>query len=67
MFNFEKGQELTVSICPKRINDSKGVVTKKIKVEGIYDDFVLFQGKHYKECFLLSSFVAGEIKVLGGM
>lgn len=67
MFNFEKGQELTVSICPKRINDSKGVVKKRMKVDGIYNGFVVFQGKNYKECFLLSSFVAGEIKVLGGM
>lgn len=67
MFNFEKGQELTVSICPKRINDSKGVVKKKVKVGGIYNGFVLFQGKNYKECFLLSSFIAGEIRVLGGM
>jgi len=67
MFDFRKGQELTVSISPKRLNDSKGVVTKKIKVEGIYNDFVLFQGKHYKECFLLSSFAAGEIKILRGM
>jgi len=67
MFNFEKGQELTVSIRPKRVNDRKGIVNKRVKVEGIYNDFVLFQGKNYKESFLLSSFVDGEIRVLGGV
>lgn len=67
MFDFEKDQEIMISIRPKRVNDRKGIVNKKVKVEKIYNDFVLFQGKNYKESFLLSSFVDGEIKVLGGM
>jgi len=67
MFNFKKGQELEIKIKPKRLNDSKGVITKKIEIEAVYDRFILSKGENYKECFLLSSFVNGEITVAGGM
>jgi len=64
MFKFEAGQELIINIKPKRINDSKGVVTKRIKVEEVYNKFILCEGELYKECFLLSSFKNGEITVV---
>lgn len=64
MFNFRKEQELIINIKPKRINDHNGVVTKKIKVEKVYNNFILCEGEHYKECFLLSSFKNGEIVVV---
>jgi len=64
MFNFRKGQELIINIKPKRINDHNGVVTKKIKVEKVYNCFILCEAEHYKECFLLSSFKNSEIVVV---
>jgi len=64
MFKFEEGQELIINIKPKRINDSKGIVTKIIKVEKVHNRFILAKGENYKECYLLSSFKNGEITVV---
>lgn len=63
MFKFEKGQDLEIEVKPKRLNDSNGIIRKRITIDGVYSNFILCQSKNYKECFLLSSFENKEIVI----
>lgn len=63
MFKFKIGQRLKLQV-------SKGEKKNEIfncRVCGIYENFILVKRKNYKECLLLSNFIIGDIKVLGGM
>ena len=62
MFKFKRGQRLKLQV-------SKGEKKSEIfncRVCGIYENCILVKRKNYKECLLLSNFITGDIKVLGG-
>lgn len=62
MFNFKIDQKLKLQVS--RTEKKKDVYN--CKVCGVYEKFILVKRKNYKECLLLSNFITGDIKILGG-
>lgn len=65
-FDLKVGQRLVIE---RNVRGAGGYSTVKTRcrVEGVYPTFVLLKRKNYKECFLISSFLNGDLKVVGGI
>ncbi|MEG3040860.1 MAG: hypothetical protein RR891_02570 [Clostridium sp.] len=59
MFNFKIGQKLKIEA-----NKKKNI---RCEVVAVHESFILVKQKYYKECFLMNSFICGDLKILGGL
>lgn len=62
MFKFKIDQKLKIQVS--KCGNKKDVYN--CRVVDVYERFILVKRKNYKECLLISNFITGDIKVLGG-
>lgn len=64
---FKVGQRLSVQTDEREGQGGRYKRKVNCEVVGVYPHFIVVKGKNYKESFLLSNFLTGDYKVIGGI
>lgn len=61
MEDFKVGQKLKLEV-----KNSRGKGVFNCRVIEVYEKFILVRRKNFKECILKTSFITGDIVIVGG-